>query len=468
MSRSEYWPDISDAHFEAFQRRLELVEVLLDEQVSLPEKREAKRAYLFAYHVSDRTIRRYLLLYRKKGARGLLFFRFPTHTTQRIKDPGLGAHLIKLVHELPSRSIPQLRRLCAGNDELAGKIQHISDRTIYRFLYEHSLGKKDRIALELHDGRSAYRSFEAAHSLALIQGDARDGIWLTDPEGNTFKSYLFLWIDDYSRKILFGKYYARELLPRMEDSFKYAVLRYGIPESAYLDNGKVYISRHFAFVLTKLRCKKIHHPPFQAHCKGKIEAQMKVIKHEFQDEAQRAGMHTLDELNTAFWAWSELSYNKRIHSATGQTPDQRFVGGLPEDHRRIEDLPWFYSLFLWRENRTVSKYGKIKLHGNEYPVTKRPARTVVQVRFDPCDLREVFLYDHNETFLENTQVSKQRTITAPGIPEEQPASRPQISEASRKLFSDLRKRYLANINETNQIDFSRFCNPEKDKETPNE
>ena len=108
MSRSEYWPDITDAHFEAFQRRLELVEVLLDEQVSLREKREAKRAYRFAYHVSDRTIRRYVLLYRKKGARGLLFFRFPTHTKERIDDPGLREHLIKLVHELPSRSIPQL------------------------------------------------------------------------------------------------------------------------------------------------------------------------------------------------------------------------------------------------------------------------------------------------------------------------------------------------------------------------
>ena len=468
MSRSEYWPDITDAHFEAFQRRLELVEVLLDEQVSLREKREAKRAYRFAYHVSDRTIRRYVLLYRKKGARGLLFFRFPTHTKERIDDPGLREHLIKLVHELPSRSIPQLRRLCAGDDEFAGKIQHISDRTIYRFLSEHSLGKKDRIALELHNDRSVYHSFEAPHSLALIQGDARDGIWLTDPEGRKFKTYLFLWIDDYSRKILFGKYYASEKLPRMEDSFKYAVLRYGIPESAYLDNGKVYTSKHFAFLLTKLGCKRIHHPPFQAHCKGKIEAQNKTIKHEFQDEAQRAGMQTIEELNTAFWAWSELSFNKRIHSATGQAPDKRFVDGLLKDHRRIEDVPWFLSLFLWREDRTVSKYGKIKLYGNEYPVTKRPARTVVQVRFDPCDLREVFLYDHNETFLENSWPSKQRTITAPGIPEEQQASQPQISEASRKLFSDLRKRYLANINETNQIDFSRFHTPKTDKDTPHE
>jgi transposase InsO family protein len=462
MSRSEYWPDIPDDRFDEFQQRLELVELLLDERVSLPDKREAKQAYRYAHKVSDRTIRRYLQLYRKKSARGLLFYRFPTHTAERIDDAALRAKLIELVHELPSRSIPQLRRLLAGNDAFARKIERVSDRTIYRFLQEHSLGKKDRIALEFHDGRSAYRSFEAPHSLALIQGDARDGIWLTGPDGTTFKTYLFLWIDDYSRKILFGKYYASEKLPRMEDSFKYAVLRYGIPNKAYLDNGKVYISKHFAFVLEKLGCKKIHHPPYQAHCKGKIEAQMKIIKHEFQDEAQRAGMHTLDELNTAFWAWSELSFNKRIHSATGQTPDKRFVAGLPADHRRIEDLSWFLSLFLWRENRKVSKYGKIKLHGNEYPVTRKPANTVVQARFDPCDLREVYLYDQNETFLESTWPSKQRTITVPGIPEERKDAQGSISEASRKLFSDLRERYLKTRNETNQVDFSHFYRPKED------
>jgi len=462
MSHSEYWPDIPDEHFEAFQQRLKLVELLLDEQVSLREKREAKQAYRYAHHLSDRTIRRYLHLYRKKGAQGLLFFRFPTRTHQRINDPALRAKLIELVHELPSRSIPQLRRLLAADDEFARKIEHISDRTVYRFLSEHSLGKKDRIALEAHDGRGVYRSFEAPHSLALIQGDARDGIWLTAPDGTTFKTYLFLWIDDYSRKILFGKYYGSEKLPRMQDSFKYAVLRYGIPDKAYLDNGKVYTSKHFAFVLTQLSCKKIHHPPYQSWCKGKIESDMKIIKHEFQNEAQRAGMQTIEELNTAFWAWSELSFNKRIHSSTGQTPDTRFLEGLPSDHRRIEDLSWFLSLFLWRENRKVSKYGKIKLHGNEYPVTKRPAHTVIQTRFDPCDLREVYLYDHNDTFLETTWPSKQRTLTAPGIPEERKDSNPSVSEASRTFFSDLRKRYLSSGNETNQVDFSRFYRPKED------
>ena len=57
------------------------------------------------------------------------------------------------------------------------------------------------------------RAFEAPHALALVQADARDGIWLDTPGGRK-KTYLFLWIDDFSRKILFGKYYFDEKLAR--------------------------------------------------------------------------------------------------------------------------------------------------------------------------------------------------------------------------------------------------------------
>ena len=67
-----------------------------------------------------------------------------------------------------------------------------------------------------------------------MQADARDGIWLDTPEGRK-KTYLFLWIDDFSRKILFGKYYFDEKLPALLDSFRYCLLRYGIPLRVYVD-----------------------------------------------------------------------------------------------------------------------------------------------------------------------------------------------------------------------------------------
>ena len=44
-----------------------------------------------------------------------------------------------------------------------------------------------------------------------------------------------LWIDDFSRKILFGKYYFDEKLPALLDSLRYCLLRYGIPTRVYVD-----------------------------------------------------------------------------------------------------------------------------------------------------------------------------------------------------------------------------------------
>ena len=89
----------------------------------------------------------------------------------------------------------------------------------------------------------------------------------------------------------------------------------------------------------------------------------------------------------------DLQYNPRVLAATGQSPDARFRAGLPPDQRRITDLDSFNALFLWRERRTVSKYGRIKLYGNQYPVSSVPHGTVVELRFDPYDLAALAIYD---------------------------------------------------------------------------
>ena len=207
------WEQIPDAAMEAFDERLRLVEMLLDPHIGNADKRAERRRYCEQHRVGGRTIRGYLHRYRKKGPRGLLFYR-PRPTSPRVHDPGLRAKLLALVNELPTRSVPQLRKLLATDDQLGSKIKRISDRTIYRFLAEQGLTQQVRYRMLAEDSRSSYRSFEAPHSLALLQADARDGIWLNTPQGRK-KTYLFLWIDDFSRKILFGKYYFDEKLPAL-------------------------------------------------------------------------------------------------------------------------------------------------------------------------------------------------------------------------------------------------------------
>lgn len=433
--------ELEQQQLHAWQRRVELVETLLDERIHESERAEIRRAYIREHGVSERTIRNYLRRYREAGGEGLLFYRSRgADRSPRIHDEQLREKILALVEEHPRRTVPQLRRILTRDPDFTEAIGAVSDRSIYRFLAEHGLSQKQRAAKAIDPSRRSYRQFEAAASMELVQGDARDGIWLPDPEDHekTRKTYLFGWIDDYSRKFLSARYYWDEKLPRLEDSFKTMVLRWGIPKKAYLDNGSVYIASQFAFVLSRLGIRKIHHKPYQAWCKGKVEAVMKTLKHEFQSEAQRAGFRTLEELNSALWAWIDVEYNRRNHSTTGEPPNARFADGLPADHRRIENLEWFESLFLVRDTRSVHKYGLIKLEGNKYRTTA-PSGTVIEVRYNPFDLSVVWRYE-GDTCVETLNAHTLNHPFAKRLPEERDEPAPKVSQAATRYFTELRER----------------------------
>ena len=234
MSGEIDWEAIPEGAYQAYLRRLEIVELIFDDSIDPQTKKSRRERYCEENGVTMRTVANYIARYREKGSAGLLFYR-PRPKSPRIHDKQLAQKLTELVHELPSRSVPTLRRLLSVDQLFAQKIGSVSNRTIYRFLTENGLSSRQRSRLMYADGRRAYHAFEAPHSMALVQGDARDGIWLTLPDGKTKKSYLFLWIDDFSRKILFGKYYLSEKLPCLEDSFRYMLLRWGIPFKSYVD-----------------------------------------------------------------------------------------------------------------------------------------------------------------------------------------------------------------------------------------
>ena len=332
-----------------------------------------------------------------------------------------------------------MRRLLIVDGQLAPVIMKVSDRSIYRFLAEAGLTQKARRAKLTDAGRTSYHQFEASCSMELVQGDARDGIWLPKGlgEGQVRKTYLFAWVDDYSRRILHAEYFWDEKLPRMEKTFKTMVLRWGLPKKLYLDNGHVYIASHFALILTDLKIKKIHHGPYKAWAKGKIEAVMKTFKRDFQPEAQRAGFKTLAELNSALWAWLEVEYNRRNHSSTGEPPVVRFERGLPADHRRVKNLEWFENLFLLRDNRKVSKYGIVKLEGNQYH-SNVPAGSTIEVRYNPFDLRNIWRFDNGRK-VETLGLKKLINQAVENVPTERQAAERTVLAEAVNYFASLRE-----------------------------
>ncbi len=432
--------NIDEKQLEDWFRRVALVETLLDENIDEAERHQTRCRYIEEKGVSERTIRNYLRRYRDSGAEALLFYKPRGPSSPRIHDPLVREKILELIEERPSRTVPQLRRLLSADSKFEASVKKVSDRTIYRFLAESGLTQKARREKSHGAGKRSYHKFEASCSMELVQGDARDGIWLPKAPGSdqVRKTYLFAWVDDYSRKILHAECFWDEKLPRMEKTFKTMIMRWGIPQKCYLDNGHVYVSSHFAFILSELEIKKIHHGPYKSWAKGKVEAVMKTIKRDFQEEAQRAGFKTLEELNSALWAWLDVEYNRRNHSSTGEPPSIRFAKGLPNTHRRVQDLQRFENLFLLHAYRKVSKWGIVKFEGNQYH-SRAVAGSTLEIRYNPFDLREVWRFEGGEK-VETLGLKDLVNSAVQKLPEERKETDKKVSDESARYFASLRER----------------------------
>ena len=100
----------------------------------------------------------------------------------------------------------------------------------------------------------------------------------------------------------------------------------------------------------------------------------------------------------------------------------------------------------------VCRYSAISAGGEQ----QAPHGTVVQVRFDPFNLDELFLYDDANRYLETTSPTKKLTDIAPNIPEESRNSPRKISQESVSMFTRLREHHRRQLTDAARIPFSKL------------
>jgi len=426
-------PNFNDRQLEEIQQRYALLEPLLDCYLSSEEKKEHAEAVRQSLQISERTLRRYLQRFREEGAHSLTRKKRSDAGRLRVFSDQILKRAEELLEQNSRRSIPMLMELLQADEQVGSQVKNISPSTLYFHLKQAGHEFRGRGA---DPPSGTYRRFEAAYPNQLWQGDARHGIPLPHPDkaGKRKMTYLFGWVDDFSRKIMAARYYWDEKLPRMEDCFRRAVLRWGRPEKCYCDNGKVYLSKHFLILVSDLEIKKIHHRAYAAWCKGKIENAMKRFK-TFQSEALIAGLRTIEELNSTLAAWIEVEYNNKINSSTGETPSERWQNNIKQHPpRRITDIDAFNALFLWRAEKTVDKYGNIRFQKNTYPIHGLPIGSNIKLRYNPFDLHQVQVY-HEDEFYCILRASKLGRKAILKVPEERKQSRfsPEAAEYFKRI-----------------------------------
>ncbi|MDP2212198.1 MAG: DDE-type integrase/transposase/recombinase [Candidatus Aquicultor sp.] len=269
----------------------------------------------------------------------------------------------------------------------------VSERTIRRHL-----GKRGATFSELKGtARRAYGRFEKATPNEMWVGDVLHGPKIPDPKNpsKVKKTYLFCFIDDYSRIVPHGEFFFDETLPRLERSLRVGIEKRGLPKALYVDNGAVFISNQLDLICARLGIKRILSTPGEPAGRGKIERFFRHVRQRFLVEVEVEGVATLAELNRSFISWVEVDYHHRVHSETKQTPLERFTDSFTP---HVPNPQTLYQAFLWEEERGVTKTALVSLAGNRYEVDSHLVGRKVTLRFDPFDLSRIEVFFRDEPF----------------------------------------------------------------------
>lgn len=398
--------------------------------------------------LSAKTVKRYLRLYREKGFEGL----YPKVRQDKNKVRSMPGELIdellRLKKEAPERSVTTILDHVSDKEQYKGI--KIAARSVSRLFKKHGLNSR-RLKVKKY-----YRSFEMDHINELWQTDISDGLFIGDLNKMT---YLFAFLDDHSRLVPHGQFYIDEKLPRLEDCFKKAILKRGIPRAIYADNGKVFISNHFKRICGELGINLMNTLPYSPEAKGKIERFFLRVQKQFLVEAKGAGITSLEQLNSYFAAWLEVSYHRTQHFATGVTPLERFTGDMKETQiRTVESLEEITEIFLYREKRKVAdKRGMLKFYRANYYLTDVSLfGKTVEVRYDPFDLSKLYIYTDG-VCREIAYPGNGNKIALPAIPEENKTQEQTIRKSSVAFFHRLKQKELElHKKEIGRIDFTKL------------
>jgi len=190
-----------------------------------------------------------------------------------------------------------------------------------------------------------------------------------------------------TRLVAHAQFYDSQRLPVLEDALRQAIIRCGLPDNLYVDQGKIFVSQWLRLACARLRIRHLNTRAYSPEAKGKIERWNRTVD-EFIQEAQLEKPQTLDQLNRLFRAWLSEGYNHREHSAlAGKSPAQAFTRDTKP--LRFPSPEALREAFLWEKTPRVDKSGCISLAGLCYEVGVEYIRKQVLVRYDPFDLSVV-------------------------------------------------------------------------------
>lgn len=294
--------------------------------------------------------------------------------------PELFAEAAALRLELPSRSAAQIASILFHRHGI-----RVAERTVRAQLRRAGLHRAALAAEPKVFGR-----YEAEAPNDRWITDVLVGPWVPWPRvGASVRAKLFLIVDDHSRLIVDGRFFAHENARACQELLRRAIVRRGVPVVLYADNGAPFNNAWLARTCAVLGVRLVHSKPYAPEGRGKQERANRYIREAFLAEATHVGIESLDELNDRFGAWAEQVANRRVHAETKETPIERFERGGP--HRGV-DANRLADAFRWSATRKVTRTATVPLEGNSYSVDPALVGRRVELRYDPEDLTRIAVF----------------------------------------------------------------------------
>jgi putative transposase len=325
------------------------------------------------------TIDRWLRAWRKGGAAGLR--PSPRSDTGKVRAmPELFAEAAALRLELPGRSAKQIASILYHRHGV-----RVAERTVSGQLRRAGL---HRAALKA--APRAWGRYEADRANERWVTDVLVGPYVPYPKRDgSLRARLFLIVDDHSRLLVDGRFFARENARACQELLRRAITRRGLPDVLYCDNGAPFANAWLARTCAVLGIRLVHSKPYSPQGRGKQERLNRWIREAFLAEACHHGIESLDALNDLFAAWAEQVANRRVHAETGQAPIDRFTAGGP--HRQAAPA-LLADAFRWSVTRRVTRVATVPLEGNSYAVDPALTGRRVELRYDPENLARIDVF----------------------------------------------------------------------------
>jgi putative transposase len=294
--------------------------------------------------------------------------------------PELFDEAVALRLELPTRSAAQIAEILWARHRVRVAPRTLRDQLRRRGLHRQALAAEPKV----------FGRYEAARPNERWITDVLVDPWVPHPRTPaSIRGRLFVIVDDHSRLLVHGRFHASENTRAGQETLRAAIVRRGVPEVLYADQGAPFHNHTLARTCAVLGIRLVHSQPYSPEGRGKQERLNRYIRERFISEAEHAGIEDLAELNDRFEAWAETVANRRVHAETNQTPTARWEAGGPP---RAADPCRLREAFLWVAARRVTKTATVSLEANQYSVDPALVARRVELRYDPADLSHVEVF----------------------------------------------------------------------------